>query len=184
MSSTQSNQYTRTAIALHWLMAALIIGVFGLGLYMHELPKSDYKFMLYAYHKEFGALVMLFAGVRLFWRIRHRPPAFLPGMPAWQEKAAHGIHHLLYLLMFAIPLTGWLMSSAKGHPVVLFDAFQLPDLISKNPDLGDLFKNLHEVGNYLICTLIVVHIIAAYKHHLVDKDGTLARMLPHLAKNK
>jgi cytochrome b561 len=182
MSTDNLTSYTRPAIALHWIMALLLIGVFVLGMYMHELPRSDYKFMLYGYHKSFGIVVLLLAALRMAWRITHRPPALLPGMPAWQEKAAHALHHSLYLLMFLVPITGWLMSSAKGHPVVLFDALPLPDLVGKNEGLGDFFKGFHEVCNYLICTLFFLHVIAAYKHHLIDRDGTLARMLPHLAK--
>ena len=161
-----SNQrYTGPAIGAHWIIALLIIVAWPLGVYMHDLPLSPNKLKLFSYHKW------------ILWRITHRPPAALP-MPAWQHKIAEGTHHLLYLLMFLVPLSGWLMSSAKGFQTVYFGVLPLPDLLAKNPDLGDLLKEVHEALNWALFILVGLHIAGALKHHVIDRDSTLRRMLP------
>ena len=170
-------RYTGPAIATHWLIAALILVAFPLGLYMHELPLSPTKLKLYSYHKWIGITVLLLFVPRILWRITHRPPAPLP-MPAWQHRIAEGTHHLLYLLMFLVPLSGWLMSSAKGFQVVYFGVLPLPDLVGKSEDLGDLLKEVHEALNFGLLALVGLHVAGTLKHMIIDKDGTLRRMLP------
>ena len=174
--------YTLTAVRLHWLIALAIAGTFAVGVYMHELPLSPQKLQIYSWHKWSGVTIFLLVLVRLAWRIGHRPPAAPEGMPAWQRKAAAGVHHLLYLLMFAIPLSGWLMSSAKGFQTVWFGVVPLPDLVAKNKDLGDALKEVHEILNFTIAGLVVAHAGAAIKHHFIDRDDVLVRMLPFLKK--
>jgi cytochrome b561 len=168
-------RYTRTAIALHWLMALLIFSAFPLGVYMHDLPLSPTKLQLFSYHKWLGITILLAAAARLAWRVTHPAPA-LPDMPRWQRIAAHGIHHLLYVLLFAIPLSGWLMSSAKGFPTVWFGVLPLPDLVGKNKELGDLLKAVHEALNFGLLLLVGLHIAGALKHHFIERDDTLRRM--------
>lgn len=179
-----AGRYTRTAVALHWAVALLICAAFPLGLYMHELPLSPQRLRLYSYHKWIGITVLLLAVLRLAWRAGHRPPALLPGMPRWQEIAAHGVHHALYLLMLAVPLSGWLMSSALGFPVVWFGVLPLPDLVAKDKELGEVLKLVHEGLNYALLLAVAAHVAGALKHHFVDRDATLARMLPFLEKEK
>jgi cytochrome b561 len=175
MKNTNSPSYTRTAIALHWLVALLIFSAFPLGLYMADLPFSPAKLQLYAYHKWLGVTVLLVAVARLAWRVAHPAPAMLE-MPRWQRIAAHAIHHLLYVLLFAIPLSGWLMSSAKGFQTVYFGVLPLPDLLGKNKELGDLLHNVHEALNYTLLALLGAHIAGALKHHFIERDDTLRRM--------
>ncbi len=170
-------RYTGPAIAAHWVIAALILVAFPLGVYMHELPLSPTKLKLYSYHKWIGITVLLLFVPRILWRITHRPPAPLP-MPAWQHRIAEGTHHLLYLLMFLVPLSGWLMSSAKGFQVVYFGVLPLPDLVGKSEDLGDLRKGVHEARNFGLLALVGLHVAGALKHVIIDRDGTLRRMLP------
>jgi cytochrome b561 len=170
------NTYTRTAKALHWLIALLIFAVFPLGLYMHDLKLSPVKLQLYSYHKWVGMTILLLAIVRLLWRITHRPPAL--SLPRLQQIASSAVHHLLYVLMLAIPLTGWLMSSAKGYQTVLFGILPLPDLLAKDKELGHTLENVHQSLNYILLLLVAVHIAAALKHHFIDRDDVLARMLP------
>jgi cytochrome b561 len=177
------NQYTRTAITLHWLLAVLIVGTFCVGLYMHDLPLSPQKLKIYSWHKWAGVTIFLLAVLRLAWRLGHRPPGLPAGMPRWQQVAAHGLHQLLYVLMLAIPLTGWLMSSAKGFQTVWFGVLPLPDLVGKDQALGDLLQAVHKYLNLGLAALVLTHMAAAVKHHLVDRDDTLARMLPFLAKS-
>ena len=183
-TSTQASGYTRTAIALHWLIAVALAGSFALGLYMHELPLSPQKLKLYSWHKWAGVTIFLFVTLRLAWRLGHRPPALPIAMPAWQRQAAAATHVLLYVLMFAVPLSGWLMSSAKGFQTVWFGVLPLPDLLEKNKELGDLLQTVHMSLNLLFVAVIAGHIGAALKHHFIDKDDILTRMLPSHATEK
>jgi len=178
------NRYTLTAIRLHWLMAILLVGLFAVGLYMTGLKLSPQKLQLYSWHKWAGVTVFVLALVRLAWRIGHPPPADPAGMPRWQALAAHGVHHLLYLLMIAIPLSGWLMSSAKGFQTVWFGVLPLPDLLQKDKALGDLLQTVHQFLNYSLAALVLAHAGAALKHQFIDRDGVLARMLPYLDKTR
>ncbi|HEX5802461.1 MAG TPA: cytochrome b [Azospira sp.] len=180
---TTPQRYTRTAIGLHWLMALLILGLFGVGLYMTGLKLSPQKLQIYSWHKWAGVTVFLLALLRLGWRLGHRPPPAPAGMPRWQRVAAEGAHHLLYLLMIVIPLSGWLMSSAKGFQTVWFGVLPLPDLLAKDKELGDLLAIVHQTLNYSLAALVVAHAGAALKHHFLDRDGVLARMLPFLGAN-
>ena len=173
------HRYTGPAIAAHWIVALLIIAAWPLGVYMHELPLSPDKLKLYAYHKWIGITMLLLFVPRILWRITHRPPAPVP-MPGWQHKVAEGTHHLLYLLMVLVPLSGWLMSSAKGFQTVYFGVLPLPDLVGKDKILAETFKELHEGSVNLLVTLVAVHAAAALYHHHVRRDGVLARMAPWL----
>ena len=137
-------RYTPTAKILHWLMAVLLIGLLALGLYMHELPLSPEKLKLYSWHKWAGVTAFLLVFVRLAWRATHRPPALPDSMPKMMQWAAHAGHALLYVLMIAIPLSGWLMSSAKGFQTVWFGVLPIPDLLAKDKELGDLLQGRSE----------------------------------------
>ncbi len=172
--------YTRTAIALHWLMAVMILGSFCVGIYMHDLPLSPTKLKIYSWHKWAGVSIALLLLLRIGWRLGHRPPASAAGMPHWQQLAAASTHHLLYLLMLAIPLSGWLMSSALGFQTVYFGVLPLPDLIGKNKELGELLKTVHMSLNFSMAALVMLHAAAALQHHFIDRDDTLTRMLPFL----
>ena len=177
-----TNRYSRTAITLHWGIAFLIFTAFPLGIYMHDLPLSPNKLQLYSYHKWIGVSIFLLAALRLAWRITHRPPPLPSGMPHWEKIAAHATHYLLYMLIFAIPLSGWLMSSAKGVQTVWFGVLPLPDLVSKNKELGELLKEVHESLNILMLGLVLAHAGAALKHHFIQRDGILARMIPFIER--
>lgn len=173
-----NSRYTATAIGLHWLMAVLLVALFALGVYMTGLKLSPQKLQIYSYHKWAGVTVFVLALARLAWRSGHPPPPDAAGMPRWQALAAHGVHHLLYLLMIAIPLSGWLMSSAKGFQTVWFGVLPLPDLLAKDKATGDLLQAVHKTLNLTLAGLVLAHAGAALKHHLIDRDGVLLRMLP------
>jgi len=174
-----STRYTTTAILLHWLMALLIFAVFPLGMYMHDLPLSPAKLQLYSYHKWIGVTLLLLALPRVLWRITHTPPA-LPGtMPRWQKLGSVAVHQIFYLLMLAVPLSGWLLSSAKGVQTVWFGVLPLPDLVGRDKALGHLLSVVHESLNYTLLLLVALHIAAALKHHYVDRDAIMARMIPN-----
>ncbi len=177
-----SATYTRSAIALHWLVALIILCSFPVGLYMVELPLSPQKLKIYSWHKWAGVTVFLLALVRVAWRLSHPAPTLPPTMPDWQRRAAQITHVLLYALIVVIPLTGWLMSSAKGFQTVYFGVLAIPDLLGKNKELGDALALVHRVLNYTLAALVVGHVSAAIKHHIVDRDDVLVRMLPFLKR--
>lgn len=183
MNSTSATEYSGTAIGLHWIAAVLIIGNLAFGLYMVDLPLSPAKLKYYSWHKWAGVTIFLLSAARLLWRLTHAAPALPSAMPAWQRTAANASHHALYLLFFAAPLTGWLFSSAAGFQTVYFGVIPLPDLLSKNKELADVLKLVHRFTNYTMAALVVLHAAAAIKHHVVDRDDVLARMLPFL-KNR
>ncbi len=171
-----TDRYTPPAVVLHWLIALLIFVAFPLGLYMHELPLSPTKLQLYSYHKWIGITVLLLVGLRLAWRATHTPPALPAGMSALQRKASHAVHGLLYLLMIAVPLSGWLMSSAKGFQTVWFGVLPLPDLVGKDKALGEALEEVHEFLNYTMLVLVVLHVAAAVKHQIQAGGTYLQRM--------
>lgn len=169
-------RYSTPAIVLHWLMALLIFAAFPLGLYMVDLPLSPDKLKLYSYHKWIGVTVFLLIAVRLAWRLTHTPPPLPEGIVAWQRRASATVHGLLYLLMIVIPVSGWLMSSAKGFQTVWFGVLPLPDLVEKNRELGELLAGVHKALNFTLLALVVLHVGAALKHHFIERQPFLQRM--------
>ncbi|MDD2701281.1 MAG: cytochrome b [Sideroxydans sp.] len=178
-----TNRYTRTAVSLHWLIALLILAAFPLGLYMHDLPLSPYKLRLYSYHKWIGVTVFLLAVFRIYWRVTHRPPPLPDSMPRWERIAAESVHWLLYVLLLLVPISGWLMSSAKGFQTVWFGVLPLPDLVGKDKALGELLQQVHELFNYTLFGVLAGHIGAALKHQFIERDDILSRMVPWLRKS-
>jgi cytochrome b561 len=177
-----SVRYTRTAIGLHWAVALLIFAAFPVGLYMVELPLSPTKLKIYSYHKWVGVTIFLLALARLLWRATHPAPPMPESVPRWQQALAGATHILLYLLILAIPLTGWLMSSALGFQTVYLGVLPLPDLLEKDKLLGEQLKFLHMFLNYTLAALVLMHVGAALKHHLIDRDDILTRMLPRIGR--
>ena len=175
---TLENRYTPVAIALHWLMALLLVGSFSVGLYMTDLTLSPWKLKVYSWHKWAGITAFGLVLIRLLWRALHRPPPLPDSMPLMMQRAAHLGHALLYVLMVAIPLVGWLMSSAKGFQTVYFGVLPIPDLLAKDKALGDLLANVHAALAYFLALVVAGHAAAALKHHLFDRDDILIRMLP------
>ena len=169
------HRYTRTAIALHWLMAVGLIGAIGMGWWISELPMSVQRLKLINWHKWAGIALLSLALVRLVWRLSHRPPPE-PPMPAWQAKAAAAAHGLLYVLMFLVPLLGWAYSNAAGFPVVWFGVLPLPDFVGTDKELAPTLKGLHKIAAWTLAVLILAHLGAALKHQFLDRDRLLARM--------
>jgi cytochrome b561 len=167
--------YTRTAVSLHWLIAGLIVSAFALGWVMTELAISPLKVRMFNWHKWVGMTVLALAALRTLWRLTHPAPALLP-MPAWQRISAHALHGLLYAMMFALPLSGWAYSNATGYPIVYLGLWRLPDLVTKNKALAAQLVEVHETLGWVLLAIVVIHVAAALKHHLVDRDETLGRM--------
>ena len=172
-------RYTTPAIVLHWLIALLIIGAFTMGLVMTDIPGiTPTKLKYYSWHKWAGVTILALAMLRLLWRLAHKAPAYPASLPQWQQSAAHHLHVLLYVLMFAVPLSGYLYTLSAGVPVVYFGVFPLPLLIAPNPELKPVLKLVHFWLNMGLAGLVGVHIAAALKHAFVDRDGVMQRMLP------
>lgn len=172
--------YGNTARALHWLTALLVAGLYCVGYVMHNLEPSPLRLQLFSYHKWTGVTVFGLALLRLLWR-GWSPPPPLPGhLRAWEKSLAEMTHRLLYLLLFLVPLSGWLMSSAKGFQTVYFGLLPIPDAVGKNPALGATLDEVHYALNSLLLIVVIGHVAAALKHHFLNRDEVLSRMLPGL----
>jgi len=193
------NQYTKTAIVLHWLIGIGILAMFGLGWFMADIPKDQPKIMsfdlfdldLYSWnvatemtprtfyfnlHKSVGITLLGLIVFRLLWRITHRPPALLDTLTATEKKIATSGHHLLYLLMFALPITGLVMAiNSKFEYGVKWFGISLMNGLD-NKAIRESFVDVHEVVGIIMLVVIGIHVLGALKHKFIDKDGTMNRM--------
>ena len=169
--------YTRTAITLHWLIGLAVLGMLGAGFYMIDMRISPDKLKIYMLHKSFGLSILALMLFRIIWRLTHRPPALPTSVPRWQRFASHTSHALLYVLLLAMPLSGWLMNSASGFPTKLFGVLPFPQLIEKSQSAFAFWQYSHAVIAFSLCGLIAIHVLAALKHHFIDKDVILRRIL-------
>ncbi|WP_419420299.1 cytochrome b [Legionella sp. D16C41] len=169
-------RYGLVAITLHWLLAIIVITLLCVGLYMTSLQRSPLQIKLFGLHKEFGIVVLSLVTLRILWRFVNITPKLT--IPRWERVASLTIHWALYILMFAMPLTGWLMSSAAGFPVSFFGLFTMPNLIAPNDYWRDIFAIAHEFLSNILIALIILHLLGALKHHFYNKDDTIRRMLP------
>ena len=173
--------YGSVAITLHWLMALLLIVLVAMGLYMVSLPDAGYdagKIRLILIHKELGMLALVIAAPRLFWRFANALPRLVDTLPEWQKVIARFVHLCFYGLMFALPVTGWLMSSAAGIPVSVPGLFTLPDLIARSDLLFQTYIQVHAALAFVLIACMLAHIGAAVRHHFYLRDTTLKKMIP------
>ncbi len=175
------DRYTGTAIALHWLLALGIVIAFGMGLTMTGMEGiSPSKLRLFNWHKWLGVTLLALAALRLLWRLFHHAPPMPASVPQWQRQVAEFTHYALYALMFAIPLSGYFYSLAAGYPIVYLGVLPLPVLLGPDEQLKPVLKAVHFWLNMGLAALVVAHVGAALKHHFIDRDGILKRMLPAL----
>lgn len=177
-SNTPSEHYSLTAIALHWLMALLIIGLLLLGYYMVGLPKgtpnrADY----FNLHKSFGVLAGILILLRVYWRFTHPVQPIQSAPPLWADTLATWTQRLLYVCMILQPATGYLSSSFNKYGIKFFGV-ALPNWGWEDAPLRGFFNNFHYLIAILFAALIVLHVLAAFKHLLVLRDGVFQRMLP------
>jgi len=161
----------------HWLMALAILGNGIFGLWMTGLAPSLAKINIFALHKSIGLTVLALFLLRLAWRIGDRRPADEPA-PAWQRLAAHVTHGLLYVLIVALPISGWVFNSAHGYPLQWFKLFNLPSLVAKDDRVMNVAVLVHEYLFYVLLLVLVAHVGAALWHHFILRDNVLRRMLP------
>lgn len=196
-NTSQNTRYTKTAISLHWLIAIAIFGMLALGFYMTGLPKEAPKQMAYDLfnwgiytwqlteeisprtfyfnlHKSIGVTILALVIFRILWRITHKPPALLPNYKTWERKLATGTHHLLYLLMFAMPISGAIMAIFSKYGIKYFGVPLIKGL--DNTPVREVFEQIHEFIAIVILVTVTLHIAGALKHHFIDKDDTLKRI--------
>ena len=194
-----TNRYTKTAIILHWLIALGIFAMFGIGWYMADLPKEGAKQLAYDIfdwgiytwqlseeasprtfyfnlHKSIGVTLFALIVIRVLWRLTHKPPALLASYKAIERKIATGAHHLLYLLMIALPLSGVIMAINSKYGIKWFGISFISG--TDNKPARDFWVEVHEVIGVILLVIVIVHILGALKHKFIDKDETLSRMLP------
>ncbi|MEM7378662.1 MAG: cytochrome b/b6 domain-containing protein [Pseudomonadota bacterium] len=189
MGRSATLRYSDLAIVLHWLIAASILGLLAVGKFMVSLEANDpLRFELTQWHKTFGLLVLGLSVIRLLWRATHTPPAIDYVAPAWQHRAASATHVLLYALTFLLPVTGWIMVSASPLNIdtLIFGVLEVPhlppfDTLPNRDEIAEHFAEYHELASHALIVLLLMHAGAALKHHLIEKDGVLLRMLPDTA---
>lgn len=181
-----AGRYDPVAIALHWVIAAGILALIGMGLVMDHLKLPPMQvFKLYQLHKSIGITTMLAVGLRIVWRAFHTPPALPSGMPDAERRAAHGVHWLLYGLQVLLPVSGWALVSASvfNIPTVLFGVVPWPHLpvlatLHDKAPVEAALKTLHHWSAWILTAIIALHAAAALRHHFVLKDDILRQMLP------
>ena len=166
------------SIALHWLVAVVVLGLFGLGLYMVELDYYDPMYKTGPYiHRSIGILLFITIIFRLVWRGVNTTPHALKNHKAWEVRVAHWVHAALYGLLIILMLSGYFISTADGRAISVFSWFDVPSIISDIDNLEDFAGEVHVFVGYTLISVIVIHAAGAFKHHLLDKDRTLLRML-------
>lgn len=169
------NSYGYVSISLHWIIAILILAQIFLGWYMTDLGENPIKFILYGWHKEWGAVILFLAFIRILWRFINISPS-LNELPTIEKITARTTYAILYFFMFAVPFSGWLMSSAYGYPVSFFGLFVLPNIASPDKNMGHLYNQIHIYFAYTLLAVICIHVAGALKHHFIDKDNILRRI--------
>jgi cytochrome b561 len=173
-------KYSLSSRILHWLMAAIILFLLGLGIYMADFMSKEApnRLDIYNLHKSFGALVLGLVFIRIVNRLICKAPALPNSLPKIEKIMAHLAHAALYLLMIAVPLSGYLMSNLFGYPVNFFGLI-LPNIIEANPDLGMKISESHGVFAYILLGFIVLHVAGVIKHKFFDRpeNDVLKRMI-------
>ena len=184
-----SLRYDGVAIALHWVTALAVVGLIAMGLIMTDLPRgSALQFTLFQLHKSVGVSVLGLTLMRFAWRLAHRPPPLPDEMPVWEKRAAEAGHVGLYVLLFGLPLSGWAMVSASplNIPTVLYGVFPWPHLpifstLADKKPVAQALENVHSAAAWVLIALLVVHVGAALRHHILLKDDVLRRMSPRFS---
>ena len=173
-----ANNYGAVSIVLHWLMAIVIVGLFALGYWMRGLSYYDEWYRLGPYiHKSIGILLAMTLVLRVSWRLSNTTPRDADSLKAWEKRSAHLVHWLLYGLLLAIVCSGYLISTADGRGIEVFALFEVPALLPSFENQEDLAGFVHEYLAYSVIGLAALHALAAMKHHFIDKDNTLKKML-------
>lgn len=171
--------YSSVAKSLHWLILGLLIVQFVLAWTMPHIGRNTPLTTLIELHFSFGVLILFVVVIRLIWRITHDEPPPEAGVPPWQHQSAQIVHWLLYLLLFVVPILGWMNANWRGYPVTLFDLFQMPKIVATRQPGWDWTGDVHGfLANYAMLALVGLHVAAALYHYVIRRDRVLQRMLP------
>lgn len=173
-----SDRWGGVSQLLHWTTVVLILVIAYIGLTMGDLPNGPDKIKTYALHKSIGLTILALVTLRVLWRLYAGAPHPVPGSPRWQERIASLTHFGIYVLLFAIPISGWVVNSSAGFPLQWFGLFNLPAIVERSHDLHEIAEEAHELMFWLLALMVAAHAGAAFYHHLFQQDATLARMLP------
>lgn len=174
----RGGRYSGVAKTLHWLILALLIAQFIFAWTMPHIGRNTPVTTLISLHFTFGLVILAVAVVRLIWRITHREPPPEAGIPPWQTATARIVHWLLYVLLFAVPILGWINASYRGMPIVMF-GLELPKLIATRAPGWGWTGDIHAlIATYVMLGLVGLHVAAALYHYIVRRDRVLQRMLP------
>ena len=179
-----ADSWGAVARGLHWLIAALILAQFVIGSIAEEMELTPAKLDLFVWHKSIGITVLLLAVLRLMWRMGNPPPLPPAGTPEWERRLAGLAHWAIYVLIFAVPLSGWWVSDASRVPFKAFFAVPMPDLIATDRALQESAAEVHEAFTTALLIVVVVHVAAALRHHFLLHDDVLRRMLTGRPKGK
>ena len=175
-----TTKYSLSSRILHWSMAAIILTLLGLGIFMTEFlsKEAPNRMMVYDLHKSLGVLVLILIFLRIVNRLIHKAPPLPQTFPKWEKILAHLGHSGLYFLMILTPLSGYLMSNSFGYPVKFF-GLEMPFLVEKDFEIGKIFSETHELSSYTLLGLVALHIIAAFKHRFEKnpEHDVLKRMI-------
>jgi cytochrome b561 len=179
MLKNTPNSFGSVAKIFHWIMALFIIGMLTVGFTMADMDPSPVKMTLYGLHKSTGVLILLLVTLRFSWRLWNPTPQMPGSLTPWHHRLTKLSPLALYSLMFLMPLSGIALSQAAGHPINVYDVFTLPTLLFKNPGLSKTAALIHEYGAFTFIGILILHISAAFYHHVILKTNILKRMLPN-----
>ncbi|MBN8542729.1 MAG: cytochrome b [Alphaproteobacteria bacterium] len=174
-------RYHRVAVFLHWVIGLSIILMIALGLVMEDIKPISLRIDAYGFHKSLGITILFLSLFRVYWRLTHPAPALPAGMKSWEVLASKATHIAFYALIIIMPLSGWLLVSASGkYPTIFFWLFEMPHLpVTGQKALGKQAYEIHELTTqWIAIPLIALHVLAALKHHFINRDTVLTRMLP------
>ena len=177
VGSTAGPRYTKVAIWLHWLIGLSVIANIGLAMLTEGLGREAHMAAM-GVHKALGMTILVLTVLRILWRLSHRAPPLPASVAAWQRTASKIVHFLFYALLILLPLSGWVWMSAAGRGIDYFGLFTIPAITGSDKALADVMHERHELLGLTMLALVVIHILAALKHWLVDKSGVNARMNP------
>ncbi len=177
MTETPAPAYTTTARIFHWLTAAGVLLMIPAGLAMLRVSGGPLQNFLFDFHRSMGVALFIITVLRLIYRINHRPAPLPADMPASQKFAAHAVHALLYGILLASPIIGWIGTSAYGAAIKVFWTVTLPPIVAKDKPTADLFLGLHQYLGWIMTAAVLAHISAALYHHFIKRDGVLLRMV-------
>lgn len=179
MSFTAKSKFSGLAMTLHWLVAIAVIVTWRIAEAAEHAPNREARSEIMGNHFALGVVIFSLVAIRLVWRLMNPPPAPMPGHSGWEQTLAKTAHYTMYTLLLAMPLAGWFAMSSYGSPISLWGMFDVPKLpVPANEALGKQIFELHAIAGTTLLVVVAVHVLATLKHTLIDKDGTIFRMLP------